>query len=280
MNQRIALFLVATVLVAGCADAPGGATGAEWIGSIASEGDDTTVVNESGSVWGGNAVLVEELSIGTAEGDPQYLLGPARGLWDSGDTIVYADLSVPAVRVFDGSGTYLGDVGRSGQGTGEYQYPFSAAVLADGRILVTNAESGWIDVFDSNRRYVERWGPHPDQLTTPGSRLNHALIVGLDGMFYLNYHEWSDNGLRRGWRTIDDQGIGPATWQQDLEFEVPLNCYREDCGLYSPARARTGNGSHRGLAAVVERGGSSPEAGFLAHLRNTGWKVDRLSRRA
>ena len=43
-----------------------GATGTDgtWVGTITTEGNVTTVINEAGSVWGGAATLVEEASIG------------------------------------------------------------------------------------------------------------------------------------------------------------------------------------------------------------------------
>ena len=39
-----------------------------WVGTTTTEGNVTTVVNESGSVWGGTATLVEEASIGVESG--------------------------------------------------------------------------------------------------------------------------------------------------------------------------------------------------------------------
>jgi len=44
-----------------------------WVGTITTEGNVTTVVNESGSVWGGTARLVEEASIGLAVGPEEYI---------------------------------------------------------------------------------------------------------------------------------------------------------------------------------------------------------------
>ncbi len=236
MRIRVHLLFVSLLAVSACSpEPPASGSDGTWVGTITTEGSVTSVVNESGTVWGGAATLVEELSIGVDQGAPHEMLGPARGVWDSGNRIVYPDLSVPVVRVYDGAGNYVGDVGRSGQGPGEYQYPFSAAILTDGRILVTNAESGWIDVFDADRTYLERWGPHPEELTAAGARLHHALIVGPEGMLYLNYYEWPNGeDLRLGWRAIDRDGLGPVIWQPDLEFEPLQNCFRPDCSLYSP----------------------------------------------
>jgi hypothetical protein len=63
-------FIVVVCFLAGCAGRSE-ETGADgtWAGTITTEGDVTTVVNESGSVWGGTATLVEEASIGVDAGD-------------------------------------------------------------------------------------------------------------------------------------------------------------------------------------------------------------------
>jgi hypothetical protein len=65
------LLLATTVLVA-AACAPGtpvADSDGTWVGAITTEGDVTTVINESGSVWGGSALLVEEASIGVDAGE-------------------------------------------------------------------------------------------------------------------------------------------------------------------------------------------------------------------
>jgi hypothetical protein len=58
-----------------------------WVGTIATEGSVTTVVNEAGSVWGGTARLVEEASIGVETGADEYMFGNISGLWASEDRI-------------------------------------------------------------------------------------------------------------------------------------------------------------------------------------------------
>ena len=54
--------LILSLLAAGCG-APDTTPDADgtWVGTITTEGNVTTVVNESGSVWGGTARLVEDL---------------------------------------------------------------------------------------------------------------------------------------------------------------------------------------------------------------------------
>lgn len=54
------VMIGAILLLTGCASAEGGGVDGEWVGERYVEGDVTTVLNISGSVWGGKARLVEE----------------------------------------------------------------------------------------------------------------------------------------------------------------------------------------------------------------------------
>ncbi len=69
------------LLVLGACTSPEPAANSDgtWVGTITTEGNVTTVVNESGSVWGGTATLVEELSVGVDPGADAYVNGPIRG---------------------------------------------------------------------------------------------------------------------------------------------------------------------------------------------------------
>lgn len=51
-----------------------------WDGTVTTEDNVTTVVNQTGSVWGGTAQLIEEASIGVDAGDEPYLLGDVNGV--------------------------------------------------------------------------------------------------------------------------------------------------------------------------------------------------------
>lgn len=91
MTKR-SLIAIGLFALIGCASGAPDASTADgtWVGTITTEGNVTTVVNESGSVWGGTARLVEELSIGVAAVAPEDMLAAARGMWDSGDRILLA----------------------------------------------------------------------------------------------------------------------------------------------------------------------------------------------
>ena len=138
MNAVTRATLLLALLAAGCG-APDSATesGGTWVGTITTEGNVTTVVNESGSVWGGTATLVEEASIGVENGAEEYLFGSVGGVWATEDRIYVVDPQVPVVRVYDFFGAHLFDIGRRGQGPGEYENPWGIATKPNGEIVVS-----------------------------------------------------------------------------------------------------------------------------------------------
>jgi len=141
-----------------------------WVGTITTEGDVTTVINESGSVWGGTARLVEETSIGVGAGDDAYMLGRVMSLAARDGRIYVLDNSIPTVRVYDLAGTHVADIGRGGNGPGELGRPreggptaiaFDDAgrlyVKASNRILIFSAAGEPLDTWTMDRPHGE-WG--------------------------------------------------------------------------------------------------------------------------
>ena len=146
------LGFAALFLIGACAQqqAVEPATGA-WVGTITTEGNVTTVVNESGSVWGGRASLVEELSIGVESGPDEYMFGEIAGIYATDDEIYVIDGQKPAVRVYDFEGRHLRDLGGAGEGPGEYRRP----------TYVTGTEDGTIHVMSRRNQRLNLYGPEP-----------------------------------------------------------------------------------------------------------------------
>ncbi len=159
MSLRLAVAAASVALsMTGCST-PRNATESDgaWVGTITTEGNVTTVVNESGSVWGGAARLVEEASIGVENGEPAYMLGSIGGLWATDSEIYLIDSQLPAVRVYDHEGRHLRDVGQPGQGPGEYVRPWRLAVGGDGRVFVSEARAQRINVYAAGGAPLDTW---------------------------------------------------------------------------------------------------------------------------
>ncbi len=152
------LLVLGACTPAGPEDPVGAGTAAEtaWVGTITTEGNVTTVVNESGSVWGGPARLVEELSIGVETGAEEHMFGDIAGLAADEDRIFVLDSQLPALRVYDMEGRHLRDLGGEGDGPGEFRRPRYVAVADDGTILV---------MARGNRR-MNLYGPESGATTT------------------------------------------------------------------------------------------------------------------
>lgn len=99
-------------------------------------GDTAVVRTLSGSVWGAEATLVPEVSIGELNGAEEYLFGNIYGIAVDGDGRVYVlDGQAQDIRVFDSDGNFIATVTRRGVGPGELRNAMSVAVLSDGRVV-------------------------------------------------------------------------------------------------------------------------------------------------
>lgn len=103
------------------------------------------------------ATLVEEASIGVETGPEEYMFGGVGAVYATDERIYLIDRQVPAVRMYDHDGVYLGDLGRSGQGPGEYTSPSLLAVDGSGRVFVFDSRLGRINVYAPDGRNLDPW---------------------------------------------------------------------------------------------------------------------------
>ena len=100
--------------------------------------------------------LVEDLRIGQSEGPNEYLFGWINSIVQHPDgTVFISDGQVPAIRRYDAGGTYLHNVGREGQGPGEYQIPWGMQLLPDGNLAVWDPSHRRVTVFDPDGTWVK-----------------------------------------------------------------------------------------------------------------------------
>jgi hypothetical protein len=121
------VVLLSALLLMSCSSNDAGLDGT-WKAERSVEGAVTVVRTISGSVWRNQARLIDELTIGRSGGDPRYVLGDVQSLWCQDDRIYILDRAIPALRVYADDGRHLFDVGRAGDGPGEFREPMSLAV--------------------------------------------------------------------------------------------------------------------------------------------------------
>jgi hypothetical protein len=157
---RVSLVAAALLAAACSPDVPDPSSDSTWVGTITTEGVVTTVVNASGSLWGGTSSLVEELSIGVEAGDEPYLFGAVAGVGIAGDRMYVLDAQVLKVRVYGGTGVHVMDFGGEGDGPGEFRRPTGLAVGLD-RVYVRDPQTGRISVFSHEGELLETWPTRP-----------------------------------------------------------------------------------------------------------------------
>lgn len=98
--------------------------------------------------------LVRELSIGAADGPPEYAFGSLGPMAVSPTgTFFLFDFSDTQLRRYDAAGRFQGLVGRVGSGPGEYRQVLGMAVHGDSLLLVFDPGNGRIAVFDTAGKY-------------------------------------------------------------------------------------------------------------------------------
>lgn len=153
-------------------------------------GDTIVVRTISGSAWGG-ARLIEEVRIGQLDGPDEYTFGQIEAIDTGPDGTLYVlDGHGPFVRAYAPDGTYLRDLGRSGEGPGEINHADGLAALADGRVLVRDPGNARITVFGPD-------GDHETEWRIRGSRFTSTpLYVDRAGNVYVFLFEFTDEGAR------------------------------------------------------------------------------------
>lgn len=155
-HPTIVLFLA--LILASCGLGEPGPEGPQVTEST--RGDTVVVRTEAGSVWGGEAILVPELSIGEMEGELAYLFGQIRSLAVAADGTMYVvDAQIPELRAYGPDGRHLRTPGRPGEGPGELKSPDGGlAILSDGRILVRDPGNARIQVYGPDGQALDTWG--------------------------------------------------------------------------------------------------------------------------
>ncbi len=219
-SDLLALLAITTLAACSSPESTDTADGT-WVGTITTEGNVTTVVNESGSVWGGTATLVEEASIGVELGAEEYMFGQITALYATDDEIYVLDNSVSKVRVYDLEGNHLRSFGRKGQGPGELgRIAFEVAVGPDGRIFVGDLSNRRVNIYSPEGEALDEIPFSAGEATCCGGYFRFVLADG-GGVWMRVRATDSDSGVvRTGARihTIDGP-IGETLWPPELEYD-------------------------------------------------------------
>ncbi len=213
-------ILMLALLAAACR-APNSAPDSDdtWVGTITTEGNVTTVINESGSVWGGTATLIEEASIGVDAGADEYMFGRLAGVGMTQGRIFVLDASLRLIRSYDADGNHLADCGGRGQGPGELDpstFYLELGTSTEGRIFAHAGSE--IEVFSAECEHLETLAVPPAATT-----LGASMMVSHDGVPYLSVptdREGHPSQWIYGMQAFGSEGpAGEPTPQPTFDFE-------------------------------------------------------------
>lgn len=166
MPRRRILFLTLAAAFAACGQRERSETTYEVQRDTV--GDTVFVRTISGSSWGGDARLEEELSIGALDGADEYMFGDVVEMTPDGAGGLYVfDRQVPALRHYDNEGRFIKRLGGEGAGPGEYRFAILGLVLRrDGTLMAHDAQNARINHYDADGTPTDHW------------RINSGLFVG------------------------------------------------------------------------------------------------------
>ena len=99
--------------------------------------------------------IQEELSIGVAEGEPEYMFSRISAIAvDDNGRIYVLDYLEAELRVFGPDGKHIRTIGRRGQGPGEFMGPFSLGISAENTIMVHDLMNHRISYFSMDGDFM------------------------------------------------------------------------------------------------------------------------------
>jgi hypothetical protein len=147
--------ILAAVLCAACASDDARKTGT-WQADRDTVGDTVVIRTTSGSVWSDSVAVVEELSIGELEGDPNYMFSHIQALATDARGGIY--VFDGALRYYDANGRYVRTLGRGGAGPGEHgDAAMGLGVRRDQQVVLWDIRNARLNVYDSAGASVAHW---------------------------------------------------------------------------------------------------------------------------
>ena len=160
--------------------------------------------------------LIEDLRIGGLDGAVEYTFGSVSAVAPAPDGSIYvADRQGPVVRRYEADGNHVADVGRPGQGPGEYMAVDGLGVADDGTLMLYDQANGRLSRFS-------RDGEFTGSISVPNAFGGEdSFVYSRDGSaFVLAFPETgpieSREGLFADWARVEPDG------SLDRIIRVPL----------------------------------------------------------
>ncbi len=178
MNKTAILIVIIMLSLVFCTQRNTG-----WHGTIATIDGVSIVKNPKDPVYGENIFnLEEDLSIGKAEGEDEYIFSQINDFDVDNEGYIYAiDNVASQVRVFDKMGKFVRTLGRKGQGPGEIQIPGFVQITSQGEILVVDYSAFRFVFFSPDGTFVRQrsigWSVVPVKLDSRGNLIGMEVLA-------------------------------------------------------------------------------------------------------
>jgi len=145
----------------------------------------------------------EEISFGGEEEGSGAVYKPGQYVIDERNRVHIADAADSTIKVFDAEGRFLREIGRKGQGPGEFGAIFILGFCPDGRLLVT----------DSRNRRTSIFGPEGDFLGSYQWTSNTPIpYLVLDDAYVVQESARDESGTKMFLKTYDFEGHEVKSW--------------------------------------------------------------------
>ena len=154
MRIRILAVPAIALLFSACG---GDSPGSTWAGTVVDSAGIPVVNNPSEGIWaeGEEWTVVEELSIGSLEGDLAYQFGQIGGVDVAADGTLYiTDAQAQEIRVFDPTGAYVRTIGAPGGGPGEFARGVTGLFVVGDELVVPDLGNARVSRFTLDGDFI------------------------------------------------------------------------------------------------------------------------------
>lgn len=265
-RTRVGSVVVASVILS-VAGIPENRLGAQQVPTL----------NSSGPGLWSSPRLVEELRVGRLDGPDEYIFGRVAFLAPSRNGSIFVlDDQGPRLRLYSSDGTYLRDVGRIGEGPGEYQQIVGIGMTPADELAVFDVALARISFFSSEGDFLRSVPSH-----TGGNWRADAFRVDTEGDFLVYTARYATVFDPRTGRQI---GVGPEGSDRTLYLRVSSNGEILD-SLAIPVSTRP---RRRGFVVMTSEGNLTPfgdelqyapsPEGYIVAGYTTEYAIHRLDR--
>lgn len=171
-----------------------------------------TISGDGPPVWGANPRLVEEMRIGGIDVSSEAEFGYVAGIVVAEDGVIWvADGQVHRVLRFGPDGSFLDQVGREGQGPGEFRRITGIDGFPDGRVAVLDPGNARVSIFSPHGVLAGSSVTNSVMMSAGNQPVSKVDTAGRMFRLNLDFVEPGSTQARRFWGTVEPAGESPDT---------------------------------------------------------------------